>query len=320
MGYRFPKDTMNELIEKGRILFGEDESKLIELKLYASEYQEKLSSVFELDGRLGAYDMREDFPEDGKIFSNPKPVRLLLAFFPFLLKRDGDLAIDFFAGSGTAAIAILELNYKDRVRRRYCLVQLPEPLDVDDKDQKMAARLCDRLGRPRNIAELTKERIKRAAKRIKARNSISTKGDFGFRVFKLASSNIRTWNPNRENLEKTLVDHVEHILQGRTEADILFELLLKLGLDLCVPIEKRVITGKEVHAVGGGVLIACLATEITREEAEPLALGIIEWHKALSPAGDSTCVFRDSAFSDDVPKTNLAAILNQHGITTVRSL
>ncbi|WP_231912901.1 adenine methyltransferase [Sterolibacterium denitrificans] len=101
---------------------------------------------------------------------------------------------------------------------------------------------------------------------------------------------------------------------------MLYELLLKLGLDLCVPIERRRIEGMDVHAVGGGVLMACLAEQITREQAEPLALGLITWHKALAPAGDTTCVFRDSAFADDVAKTNLAAILEQHGIQNVRSI
>jgi len=146
------------------------------------------------------------------------------------------------------------------------------------------------------------------------------KQNTGFRVFKLDNSNIRAWNPNRDDLAQTLLDHEEHLLPGRTEADILYELLLKLGLDLCVPIEKRAIAGKDVHAIGGGVLIACLAENITREDIELLAQGIVAWHKELAPAGDTTCVFRDSAFADDVAKTNLAAILEQHGISNVRSL
>ena len=83
---------------------------------------------------------------------------------------------------------------------------------------------------------------------------------------------------------------------------------------------ERTIGGKEVHAIGGGVLLACLAETITRDEVEPLAQGIVDWHKALAPAGESTCVFRDSAFADDVAKTNLAAILQQHGLANVRSL
>jgi adenine-specific DNA-methyltransferase len=145
-------------------------------------------------------------------------------------------------------------------------------------------------------------------------------GDLGFRVFKLAESNIRTWDPNREDLSQTLFDSVEHIKADRTESDVLYELLLKLGLDLCVPIETRSIAGKEVHAIGGGVLFVSLPNAISREEAEPLAQGIVEWRKTLAPAGEVTCVFRDSAFVDDVAKTNLAAILSQNGLLNVRSL
>ncbi len=121
-------------------------------------------------------------------------------------------------------------------------------------------------------------------------------------------------------MPKTLEESVDHLRADRTETDILYELLLKLGLDLCVPIEKKKISGQNVHSIGGGVLLACLADKITRNQVEPLAEGIVKWHKALAPAGETTCVFRDSAFADDVAKTNLAAILNQHGLANVRSL
>ena len=142
----------------------------------------------------------------------------------------------------------------------------------------------------------------------------------GFRVFKLDTSNIRTWDPDRDNLEQTLLDNLEHIKPGRSETDILYELLLKLGLDLCVPLETRAIAGKNVQAIGAGLLMACLAESITREEVESLALGMVAWHKELDPAGETTCVFRDSAFVDDVAKSNLTAILSQYGIDNVRSL
>ena len=132
--------------------------------------------------------------------------------------------------------------------------------------------------------------------------------------------NIRAWEPDRDNLATTLEDAVEHLKSDRTEQDLLYELLLKFGLDLCVPIETRTFTGKTVHSVGGGALIACLADKIARDEVEALGLGIVGLHKALAPAGGTTCVFRDSAFADDVAKTNLAAILEQNGITRVRSL
>ena len=145
-------------------------------------------------------------------------------------------------------------------------------------------------------------------------------GDLGFRVFKLDSSNIRAWEPDRDNLPKSLLDAAEHLKTDRTEQDILFELLLKLGLDLTVPIAQKTIAGKTVHSIGAGVLLACLAPQIAADKVEPLALGIAAWHKEQAPTGESTVVFRDSAFADDVAKTNLTAILQQHGLENVRSL
>lgn len=227
--------------------------------------------------------------------------------------------MDFFAGSGTTGQAILNQNSANGFHLRSILVQLPEPLNAENKDQKAAADYCDALGKSRTIAELTKERLRRAAAQIKNENQTFA-GDTGFRVFKLDHSNIRAWNPNPTDLEKTLFAHQDHLLEGRSETDVLYELLLKLGLDLCVPIEQRTINGKDVHSVGGGVLMACLAPTITYKDIEPLAQGIVAWHKELAPAGDTTCVFRDSAFADDVAKTNLAAILEQYGIQNVRSL
>ena len=145
-------------------------------------------------------------------------------------------------------------------------------------------------------------------------------GDLGFRVFKLASSNIRTWDPNPDDLEGALFAGLDHIEAGRTEQDILYELLLKPGLDLCVPIETKAIAGKSVHSVGAGTLFACLDEAIARDDVQPLAAGVADWHDALAPAGECTVVFRDSAFADDVAKTNLAETLKQRGLGNVRSL
>jgi adenine-specific DNA-methyltransferase len=250
--------------------------------------------------------------------SFPKPVALLQDIVQ-LGTDDGDLVLDFFAGSGTTGHAVMAQNASDHGKRRYILVQLPEPLDPENKEQKVGADFCDQLGKPRNIAEITKERLRRAGKKIREENPLFA-GDLGFRVFKLDSSNIRAWEPDRENLAATLEQHAEHLKTYRTEADILFELLLKLGLDLTVPIEQKTIAGKAVHSIGAGTLLVCLATQITAVEVEPLALGIVEWHKQLTPAGETQVVFRDSAFADDVAKTNLTAILQQYGLENVRSL
>jgi len=244
--------------------------------------------------------------------------------------------MDFFAGSATTGQAVMAQNVIDRQRRRYILVQLPEPLDPSNKDQKVAADFCDRLGKPRTIAELTKERLRRAATKMRASHIDQTMAtvqfsledsaqppatlpDLGFRVFKLDSSNIRAWQPTGD-IAQDLVDNMQHLQVDRTDNDVLYELLLKLGLDLCVPIEVRTIEGKTVHSIGAGVLMACLDAHVGVAQAEALALGMAAWHKELAPAGDSTAVFRDSAFENDVAKSNLAAILEQHGIKQVRSL
>lgn len=257
-----------------------------------------------------------------RVFSYPKPVRLMQLLVQSIVSSGEDepeLVLDFFAGSGTAGHAVMAQNAVDGKERRFILVQLPETLDPQNKDQKAAATLCAKLKKPSNIAELTKERLRRAAAKVREGHT-DYNGDLGFRVYKLDYSNIRAWSPDANDLEGTLLGHVENIREGRTEQDVLTELLLKLGLDLCVPIEEREIAGNTVYSVGAGALFAAFPEAITKEDAEPLALGIVGWRDELDPIGETTAVFRDGAFADDVAKTNVAAILNQHGIDTVRSL
>jgi adenine-specific DNA-methyltransferase len=253
-----------------------------------------------------------------KVFSTPKPRRLIDRMLTVANAKD-DFVLDFFAGSGTTGHAVMGRNAADQGKRRFILVQLPEPLLEDDSTQKLAAQFCSEHKLPPNIAELTKERLRRAGREIQ-KETPQFKGDLGFRVFKLDSSNINAWEPNDRAIEQTLIDSIEHIKSDRDENDVLYELLLKLGLDLCVSIEEKVIVKKVVHSIGAGALVVCLATNISRDEAEPLALGIIAWHKEQAPAGESMVVFRDSAFADDVTKTNVTAILQQHGLDNVRSL
>ncbi|MDO8771985.1 MAG: site-specific DNA-methyltransferase [Burkholderiaceae bacterium] len=270
----------------------------------------------EFSSDSGKRAMKELLP--GDVFDFPKSIDFMRTCI--LLSTSGtDIVLDLFAGSGATAQAVMQQNAIDGQSRRFACVQLPEPLDPSERSQKAGAALCDKLGVPRNIAELTRERIRRAGENVKASNPLFA-GDVGFRVFKLDTSNIRAWSPNPADLDKTLFDHRDHLADGRTEADVLYELLLKRGLDLCVPMALRSVVGKQVHAVGGGVLFACLSTSIAADEVEALAQGIAAWHKELAPAGESTCVFRDSAFADDVAKTNMAAILEQNGIANVRSL
>lgn len=321
---RFSDEAMARMDEGDEIWFGADGTATPSRKSFLSDVKGGVTPVTiwphdEVGHNHEANNELKALLGQG-VFDNPKPTRLIRRMLELASSGDTQaVVLDFFAGSGTTGHAVLAQNASDGGNRRYILVQLPEPLDPDDKGQKVAAGFCDKLGSPGTIAELTKERLRRAAAKVKADNPLFA-GETGFRVFKLDHSNIRAWNPNPADLEASLFDHQDHLLEGRSEADVLYELLLKLGLDLCVPIEQRTIAGREVHSVGGGVLMTCLAEQITREQVEPLAQGIIDWHKELAPAGDTTCVFRDSAFENDVAKTNLAAILEQHGIQNVRSL
>ena len=310
-------------LEDKRITFGQSGDGRPMLKKFLSEVAEGLTPSTWWNhkdfgtNKEASIELKDLFDGDA-CFQTPKPIKLLKKICDLGADEDS-LVLDFFAGSGTTAHAVLSTNATDGGSRRFILVQLPERLDPNDKDQKLAANVCEKLHKPMNIAELTKERLRRAGKKIREENPMFA-GDLGFRVFKLASSNIQAWSPDRQNLAETLEASVEHLKTDRTESDILFELLLKLGLDLTVPIEKKSIAGHDIHSIGAGTLIVCLTKSIAAKEVEALALGIAEWHKAQAPAGESTVVFRDSAFADDVAKTNLTAILQQHGLENVRSL
>ena len=317
-GWRWDEDKTKWALEQtpARIHFGLDETTIPNRKSYLEEISsEPYVSVFYRDGRSATLEV-EGLVGKG-CFPFPKNTEVLAELIELVTGAD-DLILDYFGGSGSTGHAVYNVNKMQGTNRRFILVQLPEPTRKQNIDEKWEETAAWKAGYS-TIADLTKERLRRAAKKIKDESPLFS-GDLGFRVFKLDTSNINSWDPNRDDLEQTLLDHMEHIKPGRSEADILYELLLKLGLDLCVPIEGKTIAGKTVHNIGSGVLFACLAESITSEEAEPLALGMIEWHKSLAPAGDTTCVFRDSAFADDVAKSNLAAILEQYGISTVRSL
>ncbi|RRW39129.1 site-specific DNA-methyltransferase [Ectopseudomonas oleovorans] len=311
-------ERMKEEIDAGNIAFGEDETTIPSVRRNLFEKNDQVMRSVQFSyAQKASQDFAEIF--DGKsIFQNPKSyldMKKIVEYF----SSGNDVVLDFFAGSGTTGHGVMLANADGNQRRRFILVQLPEPLDLENKDQKNAAEFCLESDFQMKLSEITKERLRRAAIRVNSEFP-SHQGDLGFRVYKLDVSNIRAWNQNPEDIERSLLDHQNHLIEGRSESDILYELLLKLGLDLCVPIEQQQIAGKTVHSIGGGVLLACLTEQITRDQVEDLAQGIVEWHKAQAPASDSTCVFRDSAFADDIAKTNLAAILSQAGIKNVRSL
>lgn len=321
MGWRYDKRTMDILINEDRILWPRRLSGRPRRKAFLSELESDYTGFSSVigDGVFtgdGTSDIASLFEE--KVIDFPKLPQLIRQ----LIKQGSwqkSIALHFFTGSGTTWHAAWMKNFMDGGERRYILSQLPEPLSTESSEQKNAGNYCIRIRKPCNIAEHTKERLRRAAAKGKSENP-SYAGDLGFRVFKLDTTNIRAWDPKPDDLEGAVLPGLDHIEPSRTGQDIINELLLKFGLDLCLPIETKTIAEKSVHPVGAGTLIVCLDDAIFRDDVEPLALGIADWYDALSPAGESSAVFLDSAFAVDISKTNLAETLKQRGLGNVRSL
>lgn len=339
-GWRYSTlEKMNEMIRLGKVVFRKDHTEPPIRKTYLVESEDveeegvrdsdlEESEADDLPIQVaGTYFYRSGIQASNelshlfgkKVFNNPKDREVISRWISYVGASGDDIVMDFFAGSGTTAHSVLELNVSEEKALQYILVQLPEAINPRTKGAKPAVDFLERINRPCLVSELTKERLRRTSTAIRNENP-TFRGDLGFRVFKLDSSNISEWEHNGTSIKDSIQGYCEPIKPDRTESDILYELLLKLGIDLCIPIEKKRFASKTVYSVAAGVLIACLEKAITRSEVDDLARGIVEWHKELAPATETTCVFLDSAFADDVAKTNLAAILNQHGLTNVRSL
>ena len=283
MGYRFPKETMERLIS---------ENKLIELKVYAAEYMDKLSSIFDLDGRVGAYDLKILFPEIKKLFSNPKPVQLLSRLLSFMT-TDNCLCLDFFAGSSTTAHAVMQLNAEDGGNRRFIMVQLPEACGATSEAAKAGYG---------TIAEISKERIRRAGKKILEGDCHEGwNRDVGFRVLKVDTSNMADVFYTPDALQQNLLDlTTDNIKPSRTPEDLLFQVLLDWGVELTLPIRKESIQGKTVFFVDDNALVACFDRGIDEALVRELA--------ACAPL---RVVFRDNGFVSDAVKINVEQIFRQ---------
>lgn len=257
----------------------------------------------------------------GDYFDYPKPVSLIKHLIGFLCKEN-DLVLDFFSGSGTTAEAVSRFNLATGYKLKSISVQLPERLDPSietDAKRKVkienTIRFLESLNRPNSIAELGKERLSRVRGLIQTQNPLESQNlDLGYKVFKLDSSNIKGWDGNPDDITSSLFDTQENIKSDRAEEDVLFEILLKYGLDLTLPIEERMIEGKRVFNVGLGALFICLADGITSNVAE----GIGAWKEELNP---ETCrvIFKDSGFTD-VEKTNSVQTLKRFGIHEIKSI
>ncbi|MCO1573514.1 site-specific DNA-methyltransferase [Enterobacter hormaechei] len=322
--WRFNKDKIEELISDNRIWFGEDGNNKPRLKRFRSEVRDTIPPQtlwgFEHVGHTdeGTKQLAELFDSTRSPFPNPKPVRLLQRIVQIATKEN-DIIMDFFAGSGTTGQAVYELNETDKQDRKFILVQLPETLSKSNKEDLSAIYFCEELDKPLYLSELTKERLRRAGNKVKAINP-DWNGDTGFRVFKLDTSNIRPWEATAETLSQQLDAYVSPILEGRSEEDLLTELMLKRGIDLSVNVETRQFDGLTVSCVDSGKLFTCFTRQIPASSVEELTKGIIDWHKSLKAGKDTVCYFLDDAFENNVAKTNLCAILEQHGLTNLHSL
>lgn len=242
------------------------------------------------------------------IFSFPKPTSLIEFFFGFEINDESDksgIYLDFFSGSCSSAQAVLNLNLQDNGSRRYIMVQLPELISESSEAYKSGYK---------TIAEISKERIRRAAAKIKQENP-DYQGDLGFKALKLDSTNIKPWELDFDLTEQDLEDQISNIKHDREEEDVLYEVLLKYGLDLTLPITEHSVAGHKVFDIGMGALMICLSDDITLDVVE----GIAKLKDELNPE-IMRVVFKDAGFADDVVKTNAVQILKQAGIEDVRSL
>ncbi len=255
----------------------------------------------------GASSRLAELMGEKQVFDNPKPVELILNLMNIANVKAGDTILDFFAGSATTFEAVLEHGHS----ARSILVQLPEQLEASNSSQSTGLAFCEKHRIQPNIAALSRERMRRAGNAQEAGDD----NDVGFRVFKLANSNIKTWDADFENVGQQLFDAIDNIKPERSQQDVLFELLLKYGLDLSTITEERLIEGKKVFVVGAGALVVCIAPAIALDVVQ----GIADLKTELAPEV-MRVVFRDSGFENDVVKANAVQVLKQSGIEDVKSL
>lgn len=315
--WRYSAVKFREMDADGRIWWGQDGNNTPAVKRFLSEVKQgrvpqTLWTYKEVGHNQEAKKellKRVSFSSSDTVFDTPKPPRLIQQMLRIGTRSDSsDVVLDFFAGSGSTGDAIMQLNAEDGGNRRFILVQLPEQTGAKDYA---------------TIAEITKARLRSAASAVKEGGASILPGapgdasriDLGFRVIKLASSNIKAWDADFDALDQALLNAVENVKSDRSEDDVLYELLLKYGLDLAIPIESRTVNDKKVYIIGAGALVVCLATGVTLEVVE----GIAALKDELKPEV-MRVVFRDAGFSDDVVKTNTVQILKQAGVDDVKSL
>jgi adenine-specific DNA-methyltransferase len=258
------------------------------------------------DNQEASREFRDILSEAADSFDTPKPSRLIGKMLSIATNASTqDIVLDFFAGSGTTAQAVLQLNRQDGGSRRWVLVQLPEPTGRTDFP---------------TIADICKQRVRRVIKKFNDEDAAKfdmdsdSKPDRGFRVFKLDQSNFTTWDAGIRHdpavLERQLELHVEHIRDGRSDDDILYEMLLKSGYPLTVPAEKQTLAGKTVYNVADGLFIICMERELT-----------LDLVRAIAERKPERVALLDEGFAgNDQLKANAVQIFKTKGVTSFKTV
>lgn len=307
--WAYEKERMQRNIDEDKIIFPKSENGTPMYKRHRNEVRSTSKPVSSSLGDFYNANATKFLREvlEGQFFDYPKSIELLEVLIGQGTNQN-DIVLDFFSGSATTAHAVMQLNTEDGGNRKYICVQLPEETDETSEAYKAGYK---------NICEIGKERIRRSGEKIKADNADKDLSnlDIGFKVLKLDSSNIKSWDANFANVEQSLLDAVDNIKSDRTSEDLLYEILLKYGLDLTLPIETRDVGGKRAYILGYGALIICLDDDVTLDTVSAIAALKQEFNSEITRV-----VFKDGGFANDVVKTNAISILKQCGIDDVKSV
>lgn len=295
--WRYTEETFKKLIKDNRVWFGKDGNNVPAIKKFLSEVKQGVACQTILKytdvghSQEGKKELKELFPE-GTPFDTPKPIRLLKRLIT-LSGKQNFISLDFFAGSSTTAHAVMQLNAEDGGNRQFIMVQLPEACDAQSEAAKAGYG---------TIAEISKERIRRAGKKILEGDCHEGwSRDVGFRVLKVDTSNMADVFYTPDALQQNLLDlTTDNIKPGRTPEDLLFQVLLDWGVELTLPIRKESIQGKTVFFVDDNALVACFDRGIDEALVRELA--------ACAPL---RVVFRDNGFVSDAVKINVEQIFRQ---------
>ena len=300
------KSTFLSLVDDNRIWFGEEGNSRPRQKRFLSETEGGNAWTWWSNSEVGhnqegAKDIKE-LLGTGDIFTNPKPVRLVKRILSLATKKE-DIVLDFFSGSATTAHAVMKLNAEDGGHRKFIMVQLPEKTDEKSEAYKAGYK---------NICEIGKERIRRAGKKIKEDAGLTAPADLdiGFRCLRLDSSNMENVYYTPEEIsQQDMFSLVDNVKSDRTPEDLLFQVMLDLGVLLSSPIEVKEIAGKKVFNVADGFLLACFDHDVTEETV-----------KAIAQMKPYYAVFRDSSMANDSVATNFDQIFETYSPETVRKV